>query len=129
MLIADSRQTARHGTTDVGAAPRRRRRGPVDGIPYGWVPAPPVPPLSVAAPAAPVAPPAAVDLASLVRVTAPVAAPAVAPASSVTAATVAELLLSRLQAETASLDELQVRWAHEDEPAVGHDGRPVATIG
>lgn len=132
VFIAVWRLTARHSTRDVGAGSRRRRRGPVDGIPYGWVPAPPVPPLSVVAPAAPAAPPAAVDLAALGRVAAPsVVAPSPAtpaPTPSVTAATVAELLMSRLQAEMATLDELEVRWAHEDEPADWHDARPVATI-
>jgi signal peptidase len=110
VFIAVWRLTARHSTTDVGAAPRRRRRGPVDGIPYGWVPAPPGPPTAAAHAEA-------------------VAAASVVPQPTVTAATVAELLVGRLQAEMASLDELHVRWGDERDLADIVAQRPVAAVG
>lgn len=169
VFIAVWRLTARNSTADVGAAPRRRRRGAVHGVPYGWVPAPATPPAAAApgattAFAAVPAPSSAatlepVDLAELVRVEPP--APATTSSSAevsitadvaeqvelasleaapvtlqlpvagvvdrATALSIAEMLVSRLQAETATLDDLDVRWGSDI--AAGSAGHPIAGVG
>ncbi len=167
VFIVVWRLTARHSTADVGAAPRRRRRGTVDGIPYGWVPAPADLPARTIASAGASAPSYApspssspapvevepVDLSALVlaaeavetaesiETTAPVELygpidvavtlqlPLVGTIDRATATSIAELVVARLQAETASLDDLQLTWVSDSPSTAAPDPRPMASAG